>query len=190
MRFEQRSRVAHPADVVFPIMVERMEDLVPYMPNVESIETRAFERQADGSVSTVRRWQGTAKSVPGILRPFVTRNSLAWMDFATWYPAEYKVEWRIESKHSKISTCSGMNAFRPHPEAPETDTELVIDGEFVVFGDRLPGVPAFLGRRMAPTLERIIVGFMRPNFEQMGIGIVALLADQAPSGALGGAAPA
>lgn len=40
MKFELTARVSHPASVVLETMIERMEDIVPFLPNIESIETR------------------------------------------------------------------------------------------------------------------------------------------------------
>ncbi|HRE90753.1 MAG TPA: hypothetical protein PK095_16625, partial [Myxococcota bacterium] len=85
------------------------------------------------------------------------------------------VDWRIESPHSRYSSCSGINIFEPHPEFPDTKTRCVIAGEFTVFGDKLPAVPKFLGLKMAPKLESIILGFMMPNFRQLSVGLASFL---------------
>jgi hypothetical protein len=51
----------------------------------------------------------------------------------------------------------------------------VIAGEFVVDGENLPAMPKFLGRKVAPKLESIILGFMLPNFRQLAVGIASYL---------------
>ena len=171
MKFEDIQTIDHPAEQAFRAMLWHLEELVPFMENVAEIKTEMMDERPDGTVVTRRHWQGTASSVPVLLRPFVTKNSLGWMDFATWTPAEWKCEWRIESKHSKYSSCSGVNFFMPDPEAPTTRTRCIIAGEFVVYGDKLPAIPKFLGMKMAPKIESIILGFMMPNFRQTAHGI-------------------
>lgn len=193
-RFEEITYCDHPASEVYGAMVWHLEELVPYMDNVAEIRTDVFDEGEPGKIKTVRWWQGTSKTVPTLLRPFVTKNSLGWKDIATWTPAEYKVEWRTETRHSKYSSCEGINRFEPDPESPETRTRCVIAGEFVVHGDKLPAMPKFLGLKVAPKLEQIILGYMLPNFRQLAAGIGTYLdakkkaaAEASSTGATGGA---
>jgi len=182
MNFEDVTVIEHPAQDAFEALLWQLEGLVPHMENVAGIETLKLDRQPDGTIVSQRRWQGAASSVPALLRPFVTKNSLAWMDYATWYPDDRRCDWRIESKHSKYSSCSGSNRFDPDPEAPATRTRCVITGAFIVYGDKLPAVPKFLGMKMAPKLESIILGFMLPNFRSCSQGIADYLAAKAKAG--------
>jgi len=184
MRFEATSQVGFPADVVVRTLIKRMDDLVDHMPNVADIETQVLEEQPDGRVKTVRAWQGTASSVPAVIRPFVTKNSLGWVDYSIWDLTNGTCDWYIENKHSRFSSCSGINSFIVDPDAPETRTILKVEGDFTVFGDKIPAMPRFLGKRMAPTIERIIVGFMMPNFTAMAVGADALLTELTTKGEL------
>jgi hypothetical protein len=187
MDFEEITHIEHPARRVVDTMIWKLETLVPFMPNVSGIETREMSDLGDGRIACLRHWQGTSATVPAVLRPFVTKNSLGWLDHATWYPGEYKVEWRIESGHSKYTRCEGVNIFEPDPAAPETRTRCIIRGVFEVQGDKLPAVPTFMGRKLAPTIERIILGYMLPNFRQLSEGLGRCLdaADATPREAQG-----
>jgi len=178
MNFEEITFVNHPAHEVVDSMIWKLETLVPYMPNVSEIETRSQVDHGDGRIECLRHWQGTSASLPVVLRPFVTKNSLGWMDYAMWYPAQYKVEWRSETSHGRYTKCEGVNIFEPDPEAPETRTRCIIRGVFEVDGDKLPGVPKFMGRKMAPTIEKVILGYLLPNFRQLSIGVEAFLTAQ------------
>ncbi|MCA9513583.1 MAG: hypothetical protein KC635_01420 [Myxococcales bacterium] len=173
MHFTAETPIAYPARVVVDTMMNRMHDLVVHLPNVESIDTQLIEPQPDGTVKTVRHWQGTAKSVPAVMRPFVSRRSLGWMDYAVWYPDELRCEWRTVSDSGDLTACSGTNAFRASGDG--SSCVMVIDGDFIVHGERLPGVPAFMGRKIAPTIERIVLSFMKPNFTSSADGLKALL---------------
>lgn len=171
MQFEEITYCEHPASEVYGAMIWHLEELVPYMDNVAEIKTETFDDSVPGIIKTVRFWQGTSASVPTLLRPFVSKNSLGWTDIATWTPAEYKIDWRTETRHSRYSACSGVNRFEPDPEHPTTRTRCVIAGEFVVYGDKIPAMPTFIGMKIAPKLESIILGFMLPNFRQLAVGI-------------------
>lgn len=174
MKFEEITACEYSAAAVLDAMIYKVEELVPYMENVEFIETRKFEER-DGKIYTERYWQGTASTVPAILRPFVSKNSLGWVDYGIWTPNEWRVDWRVETQHSKFTSCSGINIFEPHPEALETRTKCTIAGDFTVYGDKIPAVPAFMGKKMAPTIEKIILGYMIPNFRQLSVGMAAYL---------------
>jgi len=171
MRFEEITYCDHPASEVFGAMVWHLEELVPYMDNVSEITTESLDESEPGKIKTLRHWQGTSANVPTLLRPFVSKNSLGWKDIATWVPAEYKVDWRTETRHSKYSSCQGVNRFEPDPASPLTRTRCVIAGEFIVHGEKIPAMPKFIGLRIASKLERIILGYMLPNFRQLASGI-------------------
>ena len=175
MQFEEVTIIAQPAARVVHTMLWELESLVPFMDNVESIETRRLEKTDDGRVLGLRHWQGTSGQVPAIVRPFVSRAQLGWLDHAVWYPSEHRVTWRIENSHSAYARCEGENVFAPDPDRPETHTRCVIRGVFDVDGAKLPAVPAFVGRKIAPRLEEIVIGHMRPNFRQLAAGLEARL---------------
>ena len=82
---------------------------------------------------------------------------------------------QVTSFWRKYSSCSGINYFEPHPDALTTRTRCIIAGDFSVYGDKLPAIPKFLGLKMAPKLESIILGFMLPNFRQCSAGIADYL---------------
>ena len=66
-------------------------------------------------------------------------------------------------------------AGEPDPTNPERRTRCVIAGEFVVHGDKIPAVPKFIGLKIAPKLESIILGYMIPNFRSLASGIGSYL---------------
>ncbi len=167
----------HAPDRVVYAMMHQLDTLADHMSNVAEIETRTFEEASDGSFNVVRWWLGTTENVPKLLRPFMNKNSLWWLDYSVWTPAKRHCSWRIESKHSKLSSCQGETWFEPHPEDPGA-TRMLTDGELVVFGDKLPG-PAFLGRKIAPQIEKIVVRMTEPNIVATGVGLQKLLDSKA-----------
>lgn len=178
MQFAKESRISHPAKLVLDTMIERLEEVAAFMPSVESIERRSLERREDGTIHVVRIWQGTADAAPKAVRPFLSREALRWTDEAVWTPADHKVDWKISTSMSGLYTCGGTNYFEPHPEAPETDTRLRVTGALQVYPDKLPGVPGFLGKRLAPQIEKFVVNLLTPNVMQVATGLQGFLDDE------------
>lgn len=178
MQFSKESSVSHPAQVVLDTMIHGMESIVPFLPSVESIETLEKGEEIEGRIRVVRRWQGTADSAPSAVRPFLSRESLAWTDTAVWTPAEWKVEWSLSTSMSKLYDCSGVNYYEPDPAAPEGSTRMRITGDLVVYPDRLPGLPRFLARKLAPQVEKFVVNLITPNLTDVAKGLQGYLDDQ------------
>lgn len=186
MQFAKESRVSHPARLVVETMVERMEAIVPFLPSIEAIETLEREPLDPGPggeerLRILRRWQGSLEGAPRAARPFLTREAVQWLDHAVWTPSAHKVDWRLETKLSGLYVCSGTNYFEPHPEASETETRIRITGTLTVHPERLP-VPGFMARRLAPQVERFVIGLIAPNLTDVAKGLQGYLDAQAGLG--------
>lgn len=175
MRFQRSSTVSHPAALVLDVMMNRLAEVVPFMPNIESIELKSREDLGDDRVRIVRYWQGTSDALPAALRPFVPREALGWTDTAVWVPAAYKVDWTFSTSLSRFYDCAGTNYFEPHPKEPETATRIRITGNLDVFADQLPAVPSFLGSRLKPQIEKFVVDLLSPNLTETAVGLQAYL---------------
>jgi|GEM_PF-433443 len=171
MNFQASTRIDHNAADVVRLMIEEMEAIVPWLPNVDGIETLERQELSDGRVRIVRRWQGNSSGAPRVVVPFATREVMQWLDVATWTPAEYKLEWVFKNKLSRYFDCGGTTWYRPHADAPESATELAIDGALQVFPDQLPGLPEFLGARLAPQIEKFVVHMIKPNLTMVAEGL-------------------
>lgn len=182
MKFEQTDKVTHPATDVLDLMIDRMEEIVPFLPNVESIETLSRETLADGRVKVVRRWQGTSQTAPAAVRPFASKESLAWTDTALWDRETYEVEWVFESNLSKLYDCGGVSSYKPHPDDPEEATRIVIAGHLEVFPDKMPGIPKFLGKKLAPQIEKFVVKMITPNVMETAQGVQRYFDDRTGGG--------
>ena len=174
MEFEASRVVTHPASIVLEILIERMEVIVPFLPNVEPIELVERTALPGDRLRILRRWQGAAGSVPRPLRPFLPPALLAWIDTAVWTPAAGRVDWThatCAAGVAELYDCSGTNFFEPDAAEPTRRTRIRIGGELIVRAERLPGVPAFLTRRIAPQVEAFIVGLITPNLTSLADGL-------------------
>jgi hypothetical protein len=186
MRFQRSSKVSHPASVVLDIMMNRMHEVVPFMPSIESIDLKEKTELGDGRVRIVRHWQGAVASLPAALRPFVPREALGWIDTAVWTPAEYKVDWVLTTGLSKFYDCAGTNYFEPHPKEPEAATRIRITGNLEVHASRLPAVPSFLASRITPQVEKFVVDMLAPNLTETAEGLQRYLDGKKGVKGLGG----
>ncbi len=178
MEFCRETKVHHSATLLLKTMIERMEDIVPFLPNIASIETVKKTKRPDGTWEIVRRWEAKAEHVPSLVRPFLTRELLQWLDYALWVPSQYKVEWRQEPQvraAKGLYECHGTNFFLPDPEGPETVSCVRVTGSLEVHPEKFPGVPTFLARRVAPQVERFIVRLIEPNLVELAKGLEAYL---------------
>ncbi|MFC1707785.1 hypothetical protein ACFL59_13395 [Planctomycetota bacterium] len=171
MRFEKVNVVTRPPALILETMIERMEQIVPFLPSVESIETLETTRHDDGRVHILRKWQGTAESAPKAVRPFLSKEALAWLDDAWWTADEHKVDWNLSTSLSKLYTCGGTNYFEPSPDDPDGATIMRITGDLEVFPDKMPGIPKFLGRKLAPQVEKFVVKLLTPNLTDLAKGL-------------------
>jgi len=117
MNFQTEDTIAHPAETVLEIMIERIEAIVPYLPNIERIDTLEVKPLRNGRQRIIRRWQANRDQLPPALRPFISTDWLAWIDDAVWIPSEYKVDWSLSTKLGRLYDCFGTNYMEPDPKA-------------------------------------------------------------------------
>lgn len=189
MDFTASTRIEHNADDIIALMMDRMEEIVPFLPSVDAIETLERETLPDGRVRIVRKWDGNSKGAPKVVRPFASKEVTSWHDIAVWTPSEYKIEWEFSNKYSRFYECSGLTWYRPHPEAPETATELLIEGKLTIEPTKLPGIPTFLGKRLAPQIEKFVVRMVKPNITNVADGLAGYFGQWAGEGGVPEASP-
>jgi len=180
MDFQTEVRVSHPADRVLAVMIDQLEKVVSYLPSIVRIEMRSRTEEPDGRLLIDRTWEASARTAPRAVRPFLSQKALTWLDKAEWVPREYKVNWSFKTSLSGLFDCGGTNWFEPHPSAPETETRMRITGKIAVHPERVPGVPRFLARRLAPQIERFVIGMILPNLTELGHGLQRYLDSQEP----------
>src|SRR5581483_3376066 len=110
MRFEATADVPFPRDMVFAVYRDRLVELVPYLPDIRSIEVRS-RTEADGLVNLENIWRGGGE-LPAVARPFVPGDATSWTDYARWDPNAFTCTWRSESHAFREAVRSeGVNRF-------------------------------------------------------------------------------
>jgi hypothetical protein len=177
MKIEDSAKLSHPAPLVFATLRDKTPELAAIMPNVASVQ-ELERREEPGRIHLYNRWQGSNSDVPKILRPFVKKDLLAWLDRATWEQASLSCSWQIDATMEGLYTCAGTTTL--HAEG-DGACEFRISGELRVNPDRVPGVPGFLARKLQEPLERFVGNAIRPNLTKIASAVQRYL-DEHPAG--------
>ena len=174
MEFNVSEIVHHPLEQVYVTTRDRLLELVPYLPNVDAVETLEREPLSDG-VRLLNRWK-VSGAVPRLARPFFSDKMATYLDHARWRDADRAVDWRFEiGVCAQAVDCHGQNFFRAG-STPGT-TEVALTGHLDIDVARIRGVPR-LFHGLAPHVERFVLGLVRPNLVAVSRAVGRLLDDQ------------
>ncbi len=162
MKFTVTDEVAYPRQAVFEAHRDHLVDLLPYLPNIDRVIVE--ERVEDGQVvRLLNHWYGASSDVPAPLRPVIRPDMLSWVDRAEWDMGKWRCSWNITLMALPDAvTARGLNVFRDEGGC----TVIQNNGEFILHPERIPGVPSFLAKQLAPALERFVVGLLEPNLRK------------------------
>jgi len=165
--------IHHPRDVVYVAYRDRLEDLVPYLPNVDVVKVLRSEREGT-ELHVTNRWTASAP-IPGIARKVIKPEMLSWRDFAVWRDEAWCCDWRIENPLlPRQVRVEGRNTF---VELGHDRCRFEIRGELEIDGAGLPGVPRVVGRRISPHVERFVVALIEPNLVKTADGVGRFLSE-------------
>lgn len=134
-----------------------MEILAPFLRNVARIDPVERTPLPDGRLRIVRRWAGVGRRRAA--RPAAAPHRRpARLDRHGRVDAGGRAR-RLDPRHLRstvaaLYTCTGTSRFEPDTGDPANWTRIRVRGRLVVHAERLPGVPSFLGRRLAPQWRR------------------------------------
>ncbi|MCB9663341.1 MAG: hypothetical protein H6732_04455 [Alphaproteobacteria bacterium] len=173
MKFRSESVIAHPRDAVFETYRDRLSEVAAYLDDIKAVNVLA-RGEEDGLVTLHNEWIA-ARDVPPAFKAFIKPEQLAWDDHATWdasaFRCQFDIRTRVFTEHVR---CTGTDQFVEVPQG----TKVVLEGDFTLTLDSLPGVPSFLLKRMLPQIEQFIVGLIQPNLEKTNGAIGRFLDDQ------------
>lgn len=174
MRFTVTDEIGFPRHKVYPAIRDRIEELIDYLPNVDSIEV--LERRIDGPVRHfVKRWQASATEIPVLLRPAIKREYLQWVDHATWNEADYTTTWHHDLTFLEGAlSARGVNRYIDEGDV----TVFELEGEFTIHPEKLTFLPGPLARKLAPSIERFVVEMIKPNLRSTNQAIEQWLEEQ------------
>lgn len=173
VRFQSCQEIPFPAEEVFALVRDGLPDLVPFLPNVESIELVSREELGPGLVKVVHRWHGKAE-IPSVVARFVPVGAVGWTDTAVWDERERSCRWKIEPAFwGGHVRCEGVNLYRSG--AGGAGTRLEITGDLQVGTGGIPGVPRLLQSKAAEQIEKFVVRLLTPNLDSLARGVTRFL---------------
>jgi len=156
------SRIHHPINRVYTAYRDELPKLADYIPDVKEIVVRSREERPGGPL--LHNLWVAHRELPKMIQGIAKPEMMQWDDFADWNDAEQYVAWNLVIPAFKDQVkCSGRNSFY---EAGANETRVVLTGDLQISLTKIPGVPSFMAKRLAPKLEEFIVKLITPNLER------------------------
>lgn len=173
MQIATQIKIPYPRPLVFATYRDKLLELLPYLPNVQSIQQTS--RQDDqGIVKIVNEWHGGGE-IPAAARALLSEAMLAWTDRASWDESNYRNDWQIQTHaFTEAVHCVGNNLFLDD----DAGTLVVSTGELKIDPNQIQGVPGFMAQMIAGVVEDFLSQKITPNLLQMGEGVKTYLAKQ------------
>jgi len=160
--------------VVFEVYRDRLPEVVPYLDDIREI--RVEERDEDDGVVRLHNVWSSDRDIPRFARAVVRPDQLKWDDRAAWHEEGLYSDWVIATRvFTDAVRCEGRTEIL---EDGSGGTKVRLDGVFEVDLATVPGVPGFVGKRIAPQLEKFIVSLITPNLERTTLAIGRFLDEQ------------
>lgn len=100
-----------PRPVIWHILRDRLDDLVCYMEDIESIEVQSRQESNKGVVRVVNLWRARP-NLPPLIASHVDSEVFEWTDRAEWRESRFEAHWVIEPHFLKNQAeCAGITAF-------------------------------------------------------------------------------
>ena len=178
MQLRVDTHIPFPRAAVFAVYRDSMGKLLPYMPNVASIDVTS--RKDDGPIAElVNEWRGGG-DIPGPVRAILGERALAWTDYARWDETAWHCDWRTETGAFKDALrCAGRNVF--HEKGP-SETLLEIRGSLEVDAKKIRGVPSFLAGTAGRAIEDFLASRIQTNLGETAKAVAKYLAATATAG--------
>ncbi len=174
MELRADARIPFPREVVFRAYRDDITKLLPYLPNVRSMETTS--RTDRGAITElVNEWRGGG-DVPTAIRAVLSDAVLSWTDYATWDANALRCEWRTQTHAFRDAVrCGGSNTFL---EDGPANTRVEFRGSLSIDAKQIRGVPAFVAGRVGHALEEFLVNKIQSNLVETALAVAKYLEDK------------
>jgi hypothetical protein len=156
------ARLPFPRETVFAAYRDDITKVLEFLPNVRRIDP-VWRKQDETAVHLVHEWRGGGE-LPATVRGIFDHRMLGWHDLSVWDHGSYVCDWKVESNSFPEGVrCRARTCFL---EEGATETLLHIRGMVEVDARHLPGVPAFLARSVARSLEEFVAAKIEANLRE------------------------
>ena len=173
MQLRADAKLPFPRERVFAAYRDNLKDLLPYLPNVRSIDVKS--REENGKiVKMLNVWHGGGE-IPAAARAVLSEAMLTWDDHATWNEEDFTTQWIIKT-HAMTDAvkCEGSNRYIVEGDS----TVLEIRGVLEIDAKKIRGVPGFLAGKVGRTVEEFLIGKIQPNLVETVKGLQKYLESQ------------
>ncbi|MDJ0729941.1 MAG: hypothetical protein QNJ33_08110 [Crocosphaera sp.] len=145
---------------------DKLMELLPYMPNVRSVEVQS-RYEENQQIYCVNLWHGGG-NIPLTVRTVIGEALMSWIEYNTWNESDFTLEWRIETKaFTEAVFCAGKNRF-----LEENGTTIIqTRGELKIDPQKIHGLSGPLKGKVAHAVENFLGKKIVPNLVQMGKGV-------------------
>lgn len=165
--------IPFPRSLVYTTYRDHLIALIPYLPNVRTIEVKS-RREEGERLYSVNEWHGGGE-IPVAARAILSENMLSWTEYNTWNEADFTLEWHIQTHaFTEAVCCVGKNCFYAEGKATRIESR----GELVINPHQIKGIPSFLTGGVAHVVEEFLSSKIKPNLLQMGEGVSHYLTHQ------------
>ena len=158
--------IPFPRSLVYISYRDKLVELVPYMPNVRSVEVKS-RREENERVYCINFWRGGGR-IPLALRALLGEAMLSLTEYDTWDESNYTLEWQIETHaFTKAVFCRGKNCFLENNGTTIIETR----GELSIDSEQIEGFPRSLKGQIASRVENFLGKKIVLNLIQMSKGV-------------------
>jgi hypothetical protein len=177
MQISTDARIPFPVAVVFAAYRDDLTKLLPYLPNVRSIDITS-RKETGATVEFVNEWRGGG-DIPAAVRAVLSEAILSWTDYATWNSDERVCDWRIETHaFTDAVQCGGRNRF---VDDGAGGTRLEVRGSLAIDAKKIRGVPSLLASTVGRAAEAFLVNTIQTNLGETAEGLAKYLREKAPA---------
>ncbi|MCB9685158.1 MAG: hypothetical protein H6738_06950 [Alphaproteobacteria bacterium] len=170
MEIRSESRIHYPRETVYRAYRDRLPEIAEFIPDIKEIVVRSKEDAAVGP-KIHNEWIAD-REIPAFATAFLKPEHLRWDDHAQWDDTGFHVDWTLKTRaFTDAVRCSGRNAFLVDGDG----TRVLLTGDLQISVHEIPGIPSFLGKRLAPQVEKFIVSLITPNLERVNASIERFL---------------
>ena len=176
MEIRSETRLHHPVERVFAAYRDQMHEVAEFVPDIREITVQS--RVVDGDMVKLHNEWVSDRDVPKVASKIIKPEHLRWDDYAEWNSATHTCQWTIKLRaFTDAVDCKGQTELRPVAGEPG-ETLIVLKGNLNIDLREIPGVPSFLGKRLAPQVEKFIVSLITPNLERTNAALGRFLDSQ------------
>jgi hypothetical protein len=167
------TEIPYPLPLVFSTYRDRLEEIVPYLPNIECIQVQ--QRSENENIAYLVNAWTSKRDLPLLVQKFLKTDAFRWTDRAEWNASRWICSWSVQTEiFPGLVECWGTTSFVD----VSSTTRIRIDGELQLHLEKLH-VPRFLANSLQPLIEKFVVNALKPNLLSAGEGVGKFLLNHA-----------